>query len=471
MRNRLQRLCKSNTVVLATRLFFGSSFIIFALCCVMLHGSCSKPQIDEEYPSVISGQVRNTEGIPLADARISLPTAPDFDAVWTDSQGFFRLENFPAGHHRIRAERVGYQTYEANVPKPINGVSTVNLVLARALYSVPPAKPLSTGPVRIRNKLLEVDFDGDGHYEPFVVKGVAFSPMPIGSSAGVSLSPRVIDRAIQYLNGMHANTIRTYGGANKYLLQKAADSGIRVIVGFWVDYALDLSQSQIREAIKEEFGKMVLDLKGYSSILFWNIGNEQNYQNGNNPYWYTLVQELAIVAFEVEGEKYHPVCASNGGFANIGDSSMDADDNSLTYMDLWATNNYEYDFTSSFANYRRRTGKPLVVTEFGIDALDNRTHQEYEDVQAAFDSTNWLQIRAAADVCVGATVFEFTDEWWKAGDPWNHDFGGYPTGSHPDGYSNEEWWGTVAVTPDKNGDGLDEWRPRKVYYTLGRLWR
>jgi len=45
---------------------------------------------------------------------------------------------------------------------------------------------------------------------------------------------------------------------------------------------------------------------GYLRIL--------SYMNGDNPYWYDLVQELAITAFEIEGEYYHPVCANNGGF-------------------------------------------------------------------------------------------------------------------------------------------------------------
>jgi len=113
----------------------------------------------------------------------------------------------------------------------------------------------------------------------------------------------------------------------------------------------------------------------------------------------------------------------------------------------------------------------LVITEYGIDALDNRIKQEYETTQAVVDSMNWSQILAASEFVVGATVFEYTDEWWKAGDPNSHDYGGYETGAHPDGYSNEEWWGLIAITPDTNGDGYDEWRPRQVYYMFKRNWK
>jgi hypothetical protein len=203
----------------------------------------------------------------------------------------------------------------------------------------------------------------------------------------------------------------------------------------------------------------------------WTLGNEQNYQNGNNPYWYSLAQELAIIAYNIEGENYHPVSINNGNVFNIGNASLNADDPSLTYVDLWATNIYEYDFTNSFNTFRSKSQKPIVITEFGIDALDNRINVEYEQTQAEYDSTNWQQILSNSDVCVGGTVFEYTDEWWKDTDPNSHNNGGYNTGAHPDGYSNEEWWGLIRVTPDANGDGMDEWTPRLAYYMFQRNWQ
>jgi hypothetical protein len=150
---------------------------------------------------------------------------------------------------------------------------------------------------------------------------------------------------------------------------------------------------------------------------------------------------------------------------------MYADDNSLTYVDLWAINLYNYNLASRINQYKTKTIKPVVITEFGIDALDNRTKQEYETMQAVFDSLNWQQIISVKDVCLGGTVFEFTDEWWKDIDPWSHDYGGYPTSQHPDGYSNEEWWGIIRVLPDSNNDGLDEWIPREAYYMFKRNWK
>lgn len=423
---------------------------------------------------MVSGQVRDLSSrLPLEGCLISLPGLGGSWSVLTDANGFFRIEQVPPGTTVLRVEAVGYEMLETTIPAAINGISTINPLLQRRQFSVPQNKPLSTGPVRMRGNTLETDFNGDGVYVPFQVRGVAYSPAPIGSWGPVP--DPVHDRSLSMISGMNANTVRTYSGASPYLLEKAAAHNIRVIVGYWVPLELDLSVQATRDEIIKNFQSVVLQLKSYPAVLMWNLGNEQNYStspnNGNSPYWYTLVQELAVAAYLVEGDSYHPVCASNGGLFNIGSLPLRADDSSLTYMDLWGANIYEWDFSAVFGAFRQRTGKSIVVTEFGIDALDNRTKIEYEVVQAQFDSTNWVDIAAAQDVCVGATVFEFTDEWWKDGDPLTHDYGGYPTSRHPDGYSNEEWWGVIAVTPDADNDGQDEWRARPVYYVLKELWK
>jgi hypothetical protein len=444
-------------------MFIFISITIFLLC-------CNTPEESYESPIIISGKVHDDNGLPIANAAITLSTLPNFEAVFSGTDGSFTLKDFPQGKYRIKAAHLGFEVYESDVPKPVSGNSYIDIILLQRTYYVPAAKPLSKGSVRINNKILEIDPTGNGIYQKFLVKGAAYSPTPIG---GGTTPQKISDRSIDYLKQMNANTIRTYSGVNKYFLLKAADNGIYVIVSFWVDYALDLSNEDNRKKVIDDFAKMVLDLKDYPSVLMWNIGNEQNYQNGNSKYWYSLVQELAVTAYNLEGERYHPVCANNGNILNIGNSEMKAEDASLTYMDLWAINIYEWDFTPTIQKYKTKTQKPIVLTEWGIDALDNRTKKEYEDVQASFDSTNWTQIIGNGDICLGGTVFEFTDEWWKdsQGNSQTHDYGGYQTGSHPDGYSNEEWWGVIAVSPDNNGDGFDEWRPRSVFYTLSKLWK
>jgi len=453
----------------AARLWLASVLAAAGLFC-----SCTNPQTDD-HPglptsgSVIKGQVLDdSTSQPVPYVRVGLYFSSRIRYILTDSRGRFVISGIPPAVYTVRTQRAGFSDLQSDVPAGVNDTSTVTLRL-RWKREIPRQKPLGQGIVRINAKTLEEDYNGDGVYRPFVAKGVAFSPTPIG---GYTVSRSAVDRSMFYLDSLHANTIRTYSGADPYLLSQAADHGVFVIVSFWVDGALDLSSPSGRDDIIGGFAAMVRTLKDYPSVLLWNLGNEQNYQaNSNNPYWYDLVQELALTAYEIEGRSYHPVCASNGDFWNIGDAAKCADDASLSYMDLWGSNIYKINLSNSFSSYRTRTQKPLVITEFGIDALNNQTKTEQEDMQALVDSLNWTQIRAAADFCVGATVFEFTDEWWKAGDPVHHDDGGYASSEHPDGFSNEEWWGLIAVTPDADGDGIDEWRARKAFWMFSRNWQ
>ncbi len=62
--------------------------------------------------------------------------------------------------------------------------------------------------------------------------------------------------------------------------------------------------------------------------------------------------------------------------------------------------------------------------------------------------------------CLGATFFEWSDEWWKAGTPSSHSTNGFYF-SMPDGYSNEEWYGIVDIYRE----------PRQAYHTLAAAYR
>lgn len=430
---------------------------------------CNEDKTEYSFPTTISGRITDINNNPLSRAAVFLANYPEKNPVWTNGDGYFMISNVPQDRHVLRVSRVGYQTITVEVGSAVSGVSNVNASLTKIDYDVPASKPVSKGTVRLFNKKLEVDFDGDGVYTNHYVKGVAFAPTPIGN---VEPTSKLYDRCITYLKDLNVNTVRTYSGVDKYFLTKCSENNIAVILGFWVDYKLNLGDTTVRKDVIKQFEEFVIEYKDYNAVLIWNLGNEQNYQNGNNVNWYTLCQELAIAAYKIEGEKYHPVAINNGAFNNIGSRSMSADDSYLTYVDLWASNIYQWDLGPNLVAYKSTSKKPVILTEWGIDALDNRTKTEYQDTHADFIMSNWIQIVTAGEYCLGGTVFEFTDEWWKDTDPWSHEnYGGYQSNTHPDGFSNEEWWGLISLSPDTDNDGLDEWTPRKAFYTVKEMFK
>lgn len=339
---------------------------------------------------------------------------------------------------------------------------------------VPAVKPVSQGQVRIQDRNLLVQ------NLPYRIKGVTYQPTPIGISpenADINQIYTVenCDRDFRILQEMGCNTIRTYAPVTRVLLDKAQEYDIKVCAGYWISYDIDLGRQETREDLITDFRNYVREFKDHSAVLFWVIGNEQNYQNGDSAEWYSLADKMAMAAYDEEGINYHPVAIVNGDIGNVGERNFEADDVSFNYVDIWGINVYAgYSFLHNphhgdfFERYADLSGKPLWISEYGIDAYDNTDNRESQKRQSAWDCYNWKEI-SGSDVCIGATLMSYSDEWWKAGDSRNHNMGGYATDimpyndCHPDRFSNEEWWGIMQW--DNN-----QLIPRLAYYELGKRW-
>ncbi|MDO8646802.1 MAG: glycoside hydrolase family 2 TIM barrel-domain containing protein [Candidatus Diapherotrites archaeon] len=337
-------------------------------------------------------------------------------------------------------------------------------------------KPQSTGSVKVSGRELLVD---NGKYK---IKSVGYAPVPIGNTPDqgydITVHPELTARDFPLLRTMNANTIRTWGKVNSPAFLDAAwnngNNPIRVMMGFWMSHRGDFSDPTVRTSILADFNNYVTAYKNHPAVLVWAIGNEENrfYANGNNArhaLYFSLVNEMAKNAYLIEGSAYHPVMAVSlempDQMTTVGNSAGGADDANIPYIDIWGINHYPtYTFTNFFSMFESKTSKPLVITEYGIDALDNRVSSEYEQTQADWTVRLWREI-SASNVAIGGSLMEYSDEFWKAAGSYSaHDNGGYPTTSHPDGYSNEEWWGVMRVT--NNGSNPDIMTPRKVYYAL-----
>ncbi|MCX6803286.1 MAG: hypothetical protein NTY48_01810, partial [Candidatus Diapherotrites archaeon] len=336
-------------------------------------------------------------------------------------------------------------------------------------------KPQSTGNVKISGRKLIVNGN------EFKVKSVGYAPVPIGSTPDygydITVHPELTARDFPLLRAMNVNTIRTWGKVGSAsFLNNAWNNGvkpIRIIMGYWMGTEKDYNSLAVRQSILADFNSYVSTYKNYPAVLTWAIGNEENWfyamQYGNNQklkIYLSLVNEMAKNAYLIEGTAYHPTTAVTlempNQLATIGNYAGGADDANTAYIDVWGINNYpETTYGNWFNDYNSKTTKPLIVTEYGIDALDNTTGLEYESTQAAWDVNLWREIFNSG-VSVGASIMEYNDEWWKSGAFSEHNNGGYPTTSHPDGYSNEEWWGIARTT--KAVSGLDVITPRQAYY-------
>ena len=337
----------------------------------------------------------------------------------------------------------------------------------------------------------------------FTVRGVGYAPTPIGGDPETapphgdfftSSYSTIYNRDLPLLRQMGANTIRLWGwkhdGDHSDFLDAAYNNGIRpiyIIVSYWLDASRDISDPTVRQAIKAEFTQMVAIHKNHPAVLMWAIGNELNapWMFGDSDDLFSLIDEMAGAAHTEEGDNYHPVTTPLADSNLI--NTITNRDSEVPHLDAWSVQVYRgSSFGSLFSDYAMASDKPLVITEYGIDAYDDENKDEYENLgtpyQAIYAESLWNEIVANSDICSGGSIMAYSDEWWKGkhgqsdsnhpscpeAAPDFHSACGYANDAYPDGYANEEWWGIMRIVD--NGTSPDIMQPRVVYYTLQSLW-
>jgi len=312
----------------------------------------------------------------------------------------------------------------------------------------------------------------------FQMRGVVYSPVPSGETLERWSFPdqaSFFDRDFEYLQSMNCNTIRTLLPVNSALLDSARRHGLLVICAFPVDPTQhDFSLPAERAAIKDAFRAYVAEFKNHPAVLMWCLGNEVNRATASS-YWYSLLDECAAVAHAEEGEYFHPVSTANFEIQEIGSTVIHTTDADLPNVDLWCVNAFRgASFGTLFTNFALRSLKPLCVSAFGTDAYDALPGHLIVDetTQAQVAVSLWNELDANFATCVGGCLMEFSDEWWRAGNPSTHDTASTSLPSSvfpPDNTLNPEFWGMFDITPHS---GAQQSRTaRQIYHALSQEWR
>jgi F5/8 type C domain len=254
---------------------------------------------------------------------------------------------------------------------------------------------------------------------PYEVRGLTYGPPQAAA-----------DGYMRDLKNMGVNTIRIWGvdDANTpTLLDRAAQQGIRVIVGHWLNQGADyVNDSAYKSSVKTEIVNRVNALKNRQGVLMWDVGNEVilTMQDHGLPAadvearrvaYAKFVNELAIAIHAADPN--HPVTSTDawtGAWAYYKQYSPD--------LDLLAVNAYGAIDTVKSDWIAGGYTKPYVVTEAGPDGEwevpndVNGVPTEPSDLQKrAMYTASWNAIKSHPGVALGATEFHYGLE---------NDFGG-----------------------------------------------
>jgi hypothetical protein len=325
--------------------------------------------------------------------------------------------------------------------------------------------------VKVQGRQLMTDFDQTGVYTPYFIKGVDYEPTPVGrymsdwgwpanyplQENNIYNDDAILERDFALLKAMNVNTIRIWQAnditsagrfPNKLTaktLEYAHRYNIKVIPGFALPAGgesfcsgstlgynrfVDFTDQALRNRYIYWFREFMKPFRNSPDILFWAIGNENNYSlNKNDPQqvaaYYSLVEFMAGEAYDIERAGRHPVAIIDGDIEFIGRADFQTRDADMPHVDIWGTNVYRgKSFTDLFTTYKARSAKPLWISEYGIDAFyapdpaNPEVGVEDQQTQADWDTALWDEIVLNRDVTIGGSVMEYSDEWWKPNE-WN----------------------------------------------------
>jgi len=280
----------------------------------------------------------------------------------------------------------------------------------------------------------------------YTIKGICYHPVPKGSNS-ISFSNLTEDLALMEEAGI--NTIRVYSPiADKAVLDEINVAGLKVIIGF------GYNQDGKYDILSGSFINYVKTYRNHDAILFWELGNEYNYHpewfGGDIKNWYNALNGAAEMIHKIDPS--HPVATAHGDLPGADALSL------CPNIDVWGMNVYRWDNPEGiFAAWSAISSKPMYLSEAGADsymAAKMKGYDEGENQKAQADALrNILEdVFRYPDVCSGVALFEFADEWWKAGDNKTQDPGGWAPNSSGvpyDGAANEEYWGIVNIERNK----------------------
>ncbi len=377
-----------------------------------------------------------------------------------------------------------------------------------------PKRPDEPHNVRIHQDERGFKLQVDG--EDLMVFGMNWGYMPIGQNYSYdfwgksdTFIEKALDDEMTLLKEMGINVIRQYVGIpRRWITYIHEKYGIYTVLnhamgryGFNKDGAFifptNYQDQSHRDYLKAEIVKLVRSYRNTPGLLFWLLGNENNYglfwtsteiedlpvgkqADARAKYLYTMYGEVIDEIHRLDAR--HPVAIANGDLQFIDLIAKHASN-----LDILGSNVYRGKSSGDlFAKVKEKLNVPFVYTEFGSDAYNAKELKEDQSAQADYLRAQWQEIyeksygKGQEGNAIGGMIFQWSDGWWKYKQESNLDVhdntASWATGAYKfdfvDGENNmnEEWFGICGKGPNDNS-GHYKVYPRAAYYLLAQAFK
>lgn len=302
-----------------------------------------------------------------------------------------------------------------------SGLFFIGLLLAGTMV-------FSEGGSDIRVKGKNIYVDGKKFYIKAVAYGYAYPGMnPDGTDAHADIA--LFEKDFQMIKEAGINTIRTYKPLPPKVLDLAEKYGLFVIEGVCHPYnATDFSSDSELDTLVNTAAAFIERDKSRKCILMWSLWNDAPWgwsgkdSAFKNHSFKTVDDFLCRLIRRVkEVDDTHPVTAANTfaeGAQDLGAESLDVLGMNC-YLGL-VTHGKEFlkqdalEKITALRNLSKKYNKPVYISECGYSTFDVKNIEDQAKIIKK-------QLKAAKNKLAGITVFEWADEWWKAGQPTVHD--------------------------------------------------
>lgn len=239
----------------------------------------------------------------------------------------------------------------------------------------------------------------------FFVKGVTYGTFAPQDDGTQFPSHETVRRDFEAMARAGLNTVRVYTAPPVWLLDRAAQVGLRVIVGLpWTEHVAFLDDRALTDHIRREVVGHVRALGSHPAVLMFALGNEIP---PGIVRWHGRARVERFLG-ELCEDARHVAPQALFTYVNYPPTSyLD-----LSGFDVCSFNVYlhrEPELRRYLAQLQNIAGhKPLLLAEAGADSI-----REGLEGQAAITA---MHVRAAfSEGACGAVAFAWTDEWWRGG--------------------------------------------------------
>jgi cellulose synthase/poly-beta-1,6-N-acetylglucosamine synthase-like glycosyltransferase len=239
----------------------------------------------------------------------------------------------------------------------------------------------------------------------FFLKGVSYGPFCIGSHGESFPEKSVVEKDFAMMAEMGANCVRTYTVPPDWLLDLAAISGLRLLIGIpWSQHIAFLNSSAVKAEIRNCIVQGVKVCRNHPATFAYLVGNEIPPDivrwHGAKPVR-AFIKELMAVAKDSDPEGL----VSYANYPSTEYLNIDFTDFSCFNVYL----HRETDFRRYLSRlHNLAEDKPLVLSEFGVDSMREGTQAQAEILSQKLSSS--FEMGAA-----GTIIFSWTDEWFTGG--------------------------------------------------------